>query len=53
MILEGFTVKKLLLVTLIGTVLAMDLYGIVSEFMIEDIKEVDHIEKTTMTVYME
>ena len=45
--------KKFLLVTMIGLVLAMDLYGIVNRFMVEDVKEVDHIAETTTTVYME
>lgn len=45
--------KKFLLVTMIGLVLAMDLYGIVNQFMVEDVKEVDHIAETTTTVYME
>ena len=29
------------------------LYGIVNKYMVEDVKEVDHIEETTMIVYME
>ena len=45
--------KKLLLVLLIGMVLVINVYGIVQEFMVEDIKEVDHIKETTITVYME
>lgn len=45
--------KKFLLVTLIGMVLAINLYGIVHNFMTEEIKEVDHIKDTTITVYME
>lgn len=45
--------KKLLLVLLIGMVLAINIYGIVNEFMTEDLKEIDHIEETTITVYME
>lgn len=45
--------KKFLLVTLIGMVLAMDLYGLVNGFMKDDVKEVDHISETTVTVYME
>lgn len=51
--LEGFTMKKFLLVTMIGLVLVMNLYGLVSQFMIDNIEEVDHIEETTVTVYME
>lgn len=45
--------KKFLLVTLIGLVLAMNLYGIVNQFMKEEVKEVDYIKETTVTVYME
>lgn len=45
--------RKFLLVVLIGMVLAMNLYGIVKEFMKNEIKEIDHIEETTITVYME
>lgn len=37
--------KKFLLVIFIGTVLAIDLYGIVKDLMIEEVKLVDHIEK--------
>ena len=51
--LEVFTMKKFLLVTMIGLVLAMDLYGIVNQFMTEDVKEIDRIAETTTTVYME
>lgn len=45
--------KKFLLVTMIGLVLAMDLYGIVNHFMTEEVQEIDHIKETTVTVYME
>ena len=45
--------KKFILVVFIGIVLAIDLYGIVEELMVDDVKEVDHIEETTTTVYME
>ena len=45
--------KKILLVLFIGTVLAMNLYGIVSKFMIDEIQEIDHVSETTSTVYME
>lgn len=45
--------KKFLLVTLIGMVLAINVYGIVKELMVEEVKEVDHIKETTVTVYME
>lgn len=45
--------KKFLLVLLIGMVLVLNLYGFVNKFMIEEVEEIDHIEETTMTVYME
>ena len=45
--------KKFLLVIMIGMVLAMDLYGFVDELMDDGIKEVDHIDETTIRVYME
>lgn len=45
--------KKFLLVVLIGMVLAMNLYGIVNKFMTEEVKEIDHIKETTVTVYTE
>lgn len=45
--------KKFLLVLLVGMVLVMNLYGIVNEFMTEDIQEIDHIQETTIAVYME
>lgn len=45
--------KKFLLVLLIGTVLVMNLYGIVNKFMDDEEVEVDHIAETTVTVYME
>ena len=45
--------KKFILVVFIGTVLAIDLYGIVEDLMLDDIKEVNHIEETTTTVYTE
>lgn len=45
--------KKFLLVTMIGLVLAMDLYGIVKYFMTDEIEEVNHIEETTIAVYVE
>lgn len=45
--------KKFLLVVLIGMVLAMNLYGIVNKFMVENVEEIDHIAETTTTVYME
>lgn len=51
--LEGSTVKKFLLVTMIGLVLVMDLCGIVNELMKDEIKDVDHIKETTIAVYME
>ncbi len=45
--------KKFLLVVLMGMVLAMNLYGIVNKFMTEEVKEIDHIKETTITVYTE
>lgn len=51
--LEGFTMKKFLLVTMIGVVLAMDLYGIVKQNTIEEVKEINHIKETTIAVYVE
>lgn len=45
--------KKFLLVTMIGLVLAMNLYGFVNQFMDDEVKEIDHIKETTVTVYME
>lgn len=45
--------KKFLLVTLIGLVFAMNLYGIVKELTTVDVQEVDHVKETTITVYME
>ncbi len=45
--------RKFLLVTLIGMALVIYLYGIVSKFMVEEVKEVDHIKETTTIVYME
>lgn len=45
--------KKFLLVTMIGLVLAIDLYGIVKQFMVDEVKEVNHIKETTITIYME
>ena len=45
--------KKFILVVFVGMVLAINLYGIVNKFMTEDVKEIDHIEETTVTVYME
>ena len=45
--------KKFLLVTMIGLVLAMDLYGIMDQIMKDELKEVNHIAETTVTVYTE
>ena len=45
--------KKFILVVFIGIVLAINLYGVVNKLMTEDVKEIDHIAETTMTVYME
>jgi hypothetical protein len=46
-------VRKFLLVTLIGMALAMNVYGFVKGFMVEEVEEINHIEETTTTVYME
>ena len=45
--------RKFLLVVLIGMVLAMSLYGFVIEFMSNNVEEIDHIEETTIAVYVE
>jgi hypothetical protein len=46
--------KKFLLVVLIGMVATLNLYGCVNELLIDDgMKEVNHIEETTTTVYWE
>ena len=45
--------RKFLLVTLIGMAIAIYVYGIVNKLMVEEVKEVDHIEETTTIVYME
>lgn len=45
--------KKFLLVVFIGMALAINLYGIVNKFMTESVEEIDHIDETTITVYME
>lgn len=46
--------KKFLLVIIIGLVITLDIFGVVKNFMVEDeIEEINHIENTTMTVYME
>lgn len=51
--LEGFIMKKFLVVTLVGMVLAMDIYGFVNQFMKDEVEEIDHIKETTVTVYAE
>lgn len=45
--------RKCLLVVLIGMVLAMSLYGFVTDFMKNDVEEIDHIKETTIAVYVE
>jgi hypothetical protein len=45
--------KKFLLVTMMGLVLVMDLYGVVNQFMKEEVQEIDHIAESTTTVYVE
>ena len=50
---RDFIMKKFLVVTLIGMVLTMDIYGFVNQFMKDEVKEVDHIKESTITVYVE
>lgn len=45
--------RKLLVVALIGMALSINVYGFVKDFMVEEVKEIDHISETTITVYME
>lgn len=45
--------KKFLLVVFIGMVLALNLYGIVNKLMVNEVKEVDHVSESTITVYVE
>lgn len=45
--------RKFLLVTLIGMALIINMYGIVKEFMVDEVEEIDHISETTMKVYVE
>lgn len=45
--------KKFILVVFIGLALAVNVYGIVNKFMVDEVEEIDHIEETTVTVYME
>lgn len=45
--------KKFLLVTMIGLVLAMNLYGVVKHLVTVKMEEIDHIDETTITVYLE
>lgn len=52
-ILEGLSMKKFVLVIFIGMVLVIDVYGIVTGFMVDEVEEIDHIEETTTTVYLE
>ena len=48
-----FTVRKFLLVTLIGMALAIYVYGIVDKYVVEEVRPIDHVEETTTMVYME
>ena len=48
-----FTMRKFLLVTLMGMALAIYLYGIVNKIMVEEVKPVDHVKETATIVYME
>lgn len=53
---EVFTVRKLLLVVLIGMVLALDVFGIVKEavsYFEEQTQEIDTNPAGTITVYVE
>ena len=45
--------KKFLLVVFIGMVLAIEIYGVINQFMVKEVEEIDHIAETTMTVYAE
>lgn len=45
--------KKFILVVFIGMVLAINIYGIVNKFMVDEVTPIDHVEETTVTVYME
>lgn len=45
--------KKFLLVMLIGMVLALDIYGVVTNLMIKKEEQINHIEETTTMVYVE
>ena len=45
--------KKFLLVLFIGMVLAINVYGIVTKFMTDEVQELDHIKETTAFVYTE
>ena len=45
--------RKFLLVTLIGMALAIYVYGIVDKSVVEEVKPIDHVEETTMMVYVE
>lgn len=45
--------KKFLLVIFVGVALAINIYGIVNKLMVEEVKEINHIKETTVTVYME
>ena len=45
--------KKLLLVVLIGMALAFNIFGLIKQFTVEEIEEIDHIEETTIMVYVE
>jgi hypothetical protein len=45
--------KKFLLVVFVGMVLALNLYGIVNKLMVNEVKEVDRVSESTITVYVE
>lgn len=45
--------KKFLLVTFIGLVLAINIYGIIDKYTVDETHEINHIDETTITVYVE
>lgn len=45
--------RKFLLVVLIGMAFVINVYGVINEYLVDQVEEVDHIKETTTTVYME
>lgn len=45
--------KKFLLVVFIGMALGISIYGVIEDYKNDQVKEIDHIEETTIAVYME